>query len=96
MYVFVWQSYRDYHADLYPDTTGSVTYLSAPMWLDNQDHPVPNISLHPDANNGTQVSHIHYSQLYILVVYYSLSFQPKKSVYSARVGKQTLPVNWFY
>ncbi|PZC71370.1 hypothetical protein B5X24_HaOG213565 [Helicoverpa armigera] len=33
----------------------TVTYLSAPMWLDNQDHPVPNISLHPDANNGTQI-----------------------------------------
>ncbi|KAJ8729045.1 hypothetical protein PYW07_006741 [Mythimna separata] len=55
MYQVPRKSYRDYHADLYPDTTGSVTYLSAPMWLDNQDHPVPNISLHPDANNGTQI-----------------------------------------
>ncbi|XP_047027529.1 coronin-7 isoform X3 [Helicoverpa zea] len=54
MYQVPRKSYRDYHADLYPDTSGSVTYLSAPMWLDNQDHPVPNISLHPDANNGTQ------------------------------------------
>ncbi|XP_022835326.1 coronin-7 isoform X1 [Spodoptera litura] len=55
MYQVPRKSYRDYHADLYPDTAGSVTYLSAPMWLDNQDHPVPNISLHPDANNGTQI-----------------------------------------
>nr|XP_049697604.1 coronin-7 isoform X2 [Helicoverpa armigera] len=55
MYQVPRKSYRDYHADLYPDTSGSVTYLSAPMWLDNQDHPVPNISLHPDANNGTQI-----------------------------------------
>ncbi|CAG9782241.1 unnamed protein product [Diatraea saccharalis] len=52
MYQVPRKSYREYHADLYPDTSGSVTYLSAPMWLDNQDHPVPNISLHPDANNA--------------------------------------------
>ncbi|XP_045504797.1 coronin-7 isoform X2 [Colias croceus] len=54
MYQVPRKSYRDYHADLYPDTTGAVTYLSAPMWLDKQDYPVPNISLHPDANNSTQ------------------------------------------
>ncbi|KAG6456270.1 hypothetical protein O3G_MSEX009637 [Manduca sexta] len=55
MYQVPRKSYREYHADLYPDTSGSVTYLSAPMWLDNQDHPVPNISLHPSANNCVQV-----------------------------------------
>ncbi|XP_050672835.1 coronin-7 [Leptidea sinapis] len=54
MYQVPRKSYRDYHADLYPDTSGAVTYLSAPMWLDKQDYPVPNISLHPDANNSTQ------------------------------------------
>ncbi|RVE46333.1 hypothetical protein evm_009052 [Chilo suppressalis] len=56
MYQVPRKSYREYHADLYPDTSGSVTYLSAPMWLENQDYPVPNISLHPDANNA-QVTH---------------------------------------
>ncbi|XP_038218850.1 coronin-7 isoform X2 [Zerene cesonia] len=54
MYQVPRKSYRDYHADLYPDTSGAVTYLSAPMWLDKLDYPVPNISLHPDANNSTQ------------------------------------------
>ncbi|XP_053616198.1 coronin-7 isoform X2 [Plodia interpunctella] len=54
MYQVPRKSYRDYHADLYPDTSGSLTYLSAPMWLENQDHPVPNISMHPDANNSVQ------------------------------------------
>ncbi|XP_026328075.1 coronin-7 isoform X2 [Hyposmocoma kahamanoa] len=54
MYQVPRKSYRDYHADLYPDTSGCVTHLSAPMWLDNQDCPVPVISLHPDANNSTQ------------------------------------------
>ncbi|XP_028164814.1 coronin-7 isoform X10 [Ostrinia furnacalis] len=55
MYQVPRKSYREYHADLYPDTSGCMTYLSAPMWLDNQDYPVPNISLHPNANNCTQV-----------------------------------------
>ncbi|GBP51830.1 Coronin-7 [Eumeta japonica] len=54
MYQVPRKSYRDYHADLYPDTAGCVTYLSAPMWLDNHDYPVPNISLHPDANSCVQ------------------------------------------
>lgn len=64
--VFVLQSYRDYHADLYPDTSGCVTHLSAPMWLDNQDCPVPVISLHPDANNSTQVR-VHYSSFPLIM-----------------------------
>ncbi|XP_041969616.1 coronin-7 isoform X4 [Aricia agestis] len=54
MYQVPRKSYREYHADLYPDTSGAVTYVSAPMWLDNINHAVPNISLHPDANNCTQ------------------------------------------
>ncbi|XP_052744799.1 coronin-7 isoform X2 [Bicyclus anynana] len=54
MYQVPRKSYREYHADLYPETSGAVTYLSAPMWMQNQDHPVPNISLHPNANNCTQ------------------------------------------
>ncbi|XP_049878604.1 coronin-7 isoform X2 [Pectinophora gossypiella] len=55
MYQVPRKSYREYHADLYPDTSGSVTYVSAPMWLQNHDHPVPCISLHPDANNCAQI-----------------------------------------
>ncbi|XP_047508009.1 coronin-7 isoform X2 [Pieris napi] len=54
MYQVPRKSYREYHADLYPDTCGAATFLSAPMWLDGLDHPVPAISLHPEANNCTQ------------------------------------------
>ncbi|XP_069362146.1 coronin-7 isoform X4 [Maniola hyperantus] len=54
MYQVPRKSYREYHADLYPETSGAVTYVSAPMWLEHQDHPVPSISLHPNANNCTQ------------------------------------------
>ncbi|XP_075991727.1 coronin-7-like, partial [Anticarsia gemmatalis] len=84
MYQVPRKSYREYHADLYPDTSGSVTYLSAPMWLDNQDHPVPNISLHPDANNGTQ---IHRGNLEEVVKAILAMPAPKKSD-----GKKTTPV----
>ncbi|XP_045514356.1 coronin-7 isoform X2 [Pieris brassicae] len=55
MYQVPRKSYREYHADLYPDTGGAATFLSAPMWLDGLDHSVPTISLHPEANNLTQV-----------------------------------------
>ncbi|CAH2055926.1 unnamed protein product, partial [Iphiclides podalirius] len=55
MYQVPRKSYREYHADLYPDTSGAVTYVSAPMWLHGEDRPVPNISLHPANNNCTQV-----------------------------------------
>ncbi|XP_037871176.1 coronin-7 isoform X1 [Bombyx mori] len=55
MYQVPRKSYREYHADLYPDTAGTLTYLSAPMWLDSLDHPVPNISLNPADNNCTQI-----------------------------------------
>lgn len=60
---FPFQSYRDFHADLYPDTAGAVTYLSAPMWLDKQDCQVPNISLNPNANNSTQVYYNFFDQV---------------------------------
>lgn len=41
------QTYRDYHADLYPDTPGFVTHLNSTMWLKGVDHPVPKMSLDP-------------------------------------------------
>ncbi|CAH2088254.1 unnamed protein product [Euphydryas editha] len=47
MYQVPRKSYREYHADLYPDTRGAVTFLSAPMWLQHQDCAVPSVSLHP-------------------------------------------------
>nr|XP_026498303.1 coronin-7 [Vanessa tameamea]XP_026498304.1 coronin-7 [Vanessa tameamea] len=48
MYQVPRKSYREYHADLYPDTRGALTYLSAPMWLRHQDCAPPTVSLHPD------------------------------------------------
>ncbi|XP_050355413.1 coronin-7 isoform X1 [Nymphalis io] len=48
MYQVPRKSYREYHADLYPDTRGALTYLSAPMWLQHLDCAPPTVSLHPD------------------------------------------------
>jgi hypothetical protein len=41
------QSYRDFHADLFPDTTGCEAQLSAAQWLQGQNASVPRISLDP-------------------------------------------------
>lgn len=41
------QSYRDFHADLFPDTTGCEAQLSAAQWLQGHNASVPRISLDP-------------------------------------------------
>ncbi|KFB41792.1 AGAP000930-PA-like protein [Anopheles sinensis] len=41
------KSYRDYHADLYPDTTGCKTDLTATEWLNGANTTVKKISLDP-------------------------------------------------
>jgi hypothetical protein len=41
------QSYRDFHADLFPDTTGCEAQLSAAQWLQGQNASVPRVSLDP-------------------------------------------------
>ncbi|KAJ2945124.1 hypothetical protein O0L34_g9184 [Tuta absoluta] len=60
MYQVPRKSYREYHADLYPPTAGCVTHVSAPMWLQKADHPVPTISLQPGQN---QVNVVHRGNL---------------------------------
>ncbi|GLH07109.1 Lissencephaly-1 homolog [Gryllus bimaculatus] len=41
------KSYRDFHADLYPDTPGADAPLSAAQWLSGKDAQVARISLDP-------------------------------------------------
>lgn len=41
------QTYRDFHADLYPDTTGFETHLVASEWLNGTNLAVPKINLDP-------------------------------------------------
>lgn len=41
------KTYRDFHADLYPDTTGFVSDLTAAAWFQGKNIPVAKISLDP-------------------------------------------------
>lgn len=50
------QSYRDFHADLYPETNGAVSPLKPKEWLTGANNPVPKISLDPAAERAESVS----------------------------------------
>ncbi|KAK5643995.1 hypothetical protein RI129_007840 [Pyrocoelia pectoralis] len=41
------KTYRDFHADLYPDTTGYISELTASDWFQGKNIPVAKISLDP-------------------------------------------------
>lgn len=41
------KTYRDFHADLYPDTSGYVTELTASQWIQGKNIPLAKISLDP-------------------------------------------------
>ncbi|XP_017098748.1 coronin-7 isoform X3 [Drosophila bipectinata] len=47
MYQVPRKTYRDFHADLYPETTGYKTDLVAGEWLNGSNQPVPKMSLDP-------------------------------------------------
>lgn len=41
------QSYRDFHGDLYPETAGPVSSFFASQWMAGENRPVAKISLDP-------------------------------------------------
>ncbi|KAJ8922826.1 hypothetical protein NQ315_007861 [Exocentrus adspersus] len=41
------KTYRDFHADIYPDTAGYKTELTAMQWFEGKNIPLPKISLDP-------------------------------------------------
>ncbi|ETN67844.1 coronin [Anopheles darlingi] len=47
MYQVPRKSYRDFHSDLFPDTNGYKSELSATQWINGIDANVPKISLDP-------------------------------------------------
>ncbi|XP_035892936.1 coronin-7 isoform X3 [Anopheles stephensi] len=47
MYQVPRKTYRDFHTDLYPETNGYKSELTATQWLDGANTPVPKISLDP-------------------------------------------------
>ncbi|CAH0770610.1 unnamed protein product [Bemisia tabaci] len=52
MYQVPRKSYRDFHADLYPETNGAVSPLKPKEWLTGANNPVPKISLDPAAERA--------------------------------------------
>lgn len=52
MYQVPRKTYRDFHADLYPDTPGCVTELTSIQWLQGKNVQVPKISLDPANRKG--------------------------------------------
>nr|XP_050860799.1 coronin-7 isoform X2 [Vespula vulgaris] len=47
MYQVPRKTYRDFHADIYPDTNGCVAQNNAAAWIKGHNAPVPKISLDP-------------------------------------------------
>lgn len=47
MYQVPRKTYRDFHADLYPDTNGFRTNLTCAQWFNGVNLPVPKMSLDP-------------------------------------------------
>ncbi|XP_015514846.2 coronin-7 isoform X3 [Neodiprion lecontei] len=47
MYQVPRKTYRDFHADIYPETAGCVAQNTAAAWIKGHDAPVPKISLDP-------------------------------------------------
>ncbi|XP_040173085.1 coronin-7 isoform X3 [Anopheles arabiensis] len=47
MYQVPRKTYRDFHNDLYPDTNGYKSEMTATQWLNGANTPVPKISLDP-------------------------------------------------
>nr|CAD7430472.1 unnamed protein product [Timema monikensis] len=50
------KTYRDFHADLFPDTTGCEAQLSASQWFEGHNTSVPRISLDPTKRASGEAS----------------------------------------
>ncbi|XP_034192443.1 coronin isoform X4 [Osmia lignaria lignaria] len=51
MYQVPRKTYRDFHADIYPDTAGYIAQNNAAAWIKGHNVPVPKISLDPAKRN---------------------------------------------
>ncbi|XP_033329449.1 coronin isoform X2 [Megalopta genalis] len=56
MYQVPRKTYRDFHADIYPDTTGCTAQNNAAAWIKGHNMPVPKISLDPAKRNKGEES----------------------------------------
>ncbi|CAG9819814.1 unnamed protein product [Phaedon cochleariae] len=64
MYQVPRKTYRDFHADLYPDSPGCKTELTAFMWSNGKNMTLPKISLDPSKReDGEEPIVIHHGSL---------------------------------
>ncbi|OAD58963.1 Coronin-7 [Eufriesea mexicana] len=64
MYQVPRKTYRDFHADIYPDTVGCVAQNNAAAWIKGHNMPVPKISLDPaKRNKGEEPITVHKGNL---------------------------------
>ncbi|CAH2006359.1 unnamed protein product [Acanthoscelides obtectus] len=64
MYQVPRKTYRDFHSDLYPDTPGYKTELTASMWMQGKNIPLPKINLDPaKRENGEEPIVVHRGSL---------------------------------
>ncbi|XP_020715431.1 coronin-7 isoform X2 [Ceratitis capitata] len=82
MYQVPRKTYRDFHSDLYPETTGYKTELTASEWFSGANLPVPKMSLDPAKRElGDQPIIVHRGNLNDLI----------KNIENKKVSNKTPP-----
>lgn len=62
----MFQSYRDFHSELFPNTSGCESKVNPTQWMQGSDLPVPKISLNP-ADKQVKVEILYSSLLYLKI-----------------------------
>lgn len=75
------KTYRDFHADLFPDTVGYKSELTPQEWFDGQNISVPLISLDPAKQELGISEHVVSIFCYVGSKKYILSFIQIKNLY---------------
>ncbi|KAJ9590763.1 hypothetical protein L9F63_016279, partial [Diploptera punctata] len=83
MYQVPRKSYRDFHADLFPDTTGCEPQMSAVNWLQGENIPVPRISLDPAKRTAGEDPVQITKELFSIIM--SITEKPRNQKSPARV-----------
>ncbi|XP_066594127.1 coronin-7 isoform X2 [Prorops nasuta] len=88
MYQVPRKTYRDFHADLYPETAGYIAENTAATWMKGHNVPVPKISLDPaKRNKGEEPITVHKGNLTTLKDNQrEIKTEPMKSVKSIAIA----------
>ncbi|KAK9870983.1 hypothetical protein WA026_009943 [Henosepilachna vigintioctopunctata] len=86
------KTYRDFHADLYPNTVGFKTDLNAERWFKGENSNVPKISLNPaDRENGEAPIIVYRGSLLAIREEFKAQTHFKKSEDKISISKVTAP-----